>query len=467
MSEIKKISVITTIYNGENYLRECLDSILGQSLKEIEIICIDDASKDTTSTILKEYEKKDLRIKIITNAKNYGAGASRNIGFKASKGKYVIFLDVDDYFEMDMLEQAFKRAEEYMADICIFKENSFRTSINGKRVFEDYPYSQVFLEKLGERKYFPPEEIKDVLFNLWNGWAWDKLFRRDFISEKKLEFQELETTNDGYFVHSALASAKRITYLNNIYVHHRINVKTSLSSRRDHSWNCCYLYLKKLKSFLINSDKFKIFEMSFVNWAANFLRWNFETLNEKSRKDFFAALKEYMLDEFCFLDYEQSIFYNVLDYWFIRRIYECKFYEECEVPIGAIEKWTELLKKDNKRIEKVFQHIKKYKYNVGIWGIGQQGNIFLEKYKDKVGIRKAYDQDLKKVGKKIKEGCVIELFNENTSDDIDFIIVMGRAYFKEVSEIVRKVKPEIKLFDLQSYLEPYLSFPLSLEDCII
>ena len=91
-----KLSVIIPVYNVENYLRECLDSITNQTVKDIEIICIDDGSTDNSPNILKEYQKKDSRIKIITK-KNGGQASARNLGIKEAQGEYIAFIDASDY----------------------------------------------------------------------------------------------------------------------------------------------------------------------------------------------------------------------------------------------------------------------------------------------------------------------------------------------------------------------------------
>ncbi len=461
-----KVSVIITVYNGVDYLRECLNSILDQSLKEIELICVDDASCDGTIDLLKYYGERDNRIKIIRNRENRGAGASRNIGLLSVKGKYVIFLDADDYYERDMLRQAFTRADSYGADICIFKENSFFDNYSGERIFLEYPYIQLTLNELEKKGCFSPKEINDVLFNLWNGWAWDKLFRREFIVEKDLKFQEIKTSNDAYFVHSAMASAEKITYIDKIYVHHRTDVSSSLSNRRDYSWECCCLYLQKLKNYLVEHELFEVFERSFINWAADFFYWNFWTLNENSRKKLWIALKESLLDKFQFLKYEKKFFYNAFDYWFIHKIYESKIYEQSNIPIDEITRWHKILELNVEKIERIFQYLNEKRYCAAVWGVGKRGKIFLNRYGTREEIKKVYDEDLKKHGKKIKKECIIEKFSKETSEEIEFIFVMSSSYYKEVVEKVHAIKSGIEVLDIQSYLEPYLSFPVSLEACI-
>ena len=121
-----KVSVILPVYNVEKYLKQCLDTIVGQTLKEIEILCVDDGSTDDSVQILKEYEQKDHRIKVLSQ-KNAGAGAARNLGLRHASGKYLSFLDSDDFFEPDMLETAYEQAERYQAEMVVFRSNQYLT----------------------------------------------------------------------------------------------------------------------------------------------------------------------------------------------------------------------------------------------------------------------------------------------------------------------------------------------------
>ena len=111
-----KLSVIIPVYNVENYLRECLDSITSQTVKDIEIICIDDGSTDNSPKILKEYQKKDSRIKIITK-ENGGQASARNLGIKKAQGEYIAFIDSDDFIESEMLEKLYTKAKDNNLDI--------------------------------------------------------------------------------------------------------------------------------------------------------------------------------------------------------------------------------------------------------------------------------------------------------------------------------------------------------------
>lgn len=182
---IPKVSVIIPVYNVEAYLRQCLDSVVNQTLKDIEIICVDDGSIDGSAAILEEYAAKDIRIKVLTQA-NSGAGAARNAGLAVAKGEWLSFLDADDEFAPAMLSEMVDAGEQGGADVVACT-----------------------MENDGD------------IFRRWRGWAWDKIFRRDFILSQKLEFQNLPVSNDLFFTYSALALSSKTIAVAKGYVLHR------------------------------------------------------------------------------------------------------------------------------------------------------------------------------------------------------------------------------------------------------
>ncbi|MCR5543130.1 MAG: glycosyltransferase, partial [Eubacterium sp.] len=119
-----KVSAILPIYNAEGFLRQTLDCLINQTLKEIEIICVDDGSKDNSYEIIKEYSEKYDNVIGITQ-ENAGAGAARNKGLSVAKGEYLSFLDADDFFETNMLELAYNHAKKYDSDITVFNSNQY------------------------------------------------------------------------------------------------------------------------------------------------------------------------------------------------------------------------------------------------------------------------------------------------------------------------------------------------------
>lgn len=274
MSEKVKVSVIIAVYNGEKYLRKCLDDVLSQTLREIEVICVDDGSADGTAAILAEYEKKDPRVRAV-HQENAGAGTARNNGLSCARGEYLSFLDADDFFEPQMLERAYERAAASRADIAVFRGDRYDDT---RETYIPMDYS-VKTRMLPEKNPFAYRDIPDDIFMVFVGWAWDKLYRREFVTgDAYLRFQALRTSNDLFFVFSALVKAQSILVVDEKLVHHRIRVKGSLSVTREKSWDCFYRATLALREELVRIGVYAEVEKGFLNWALHFGFWNLDTI---------------------------------------------------------------------------------------------------------------------------------------------------------------------------------------------
>lgn len=316
-----KVSVILAVYNGHDVLRRCLDSILAQTLTEIEIICVDDDSKDDSLAILQEYAEKDSRVRPI-HQENGGAGAARNTGMKYASGEYLSILDCDDFFEPRMLENAYRTATERSADIITFgcdfydgKTDSFRPC-----------YHSINRKALPDKEVFSAQDIQQDVFRLFVGWAWDKLFRREFIVREQITFQEQRTTNDMLFVFNALIRAKRVTVLDEVYAHYRQSVG-SLSVTREKSWMCFYNALMALREELYKTGLYERFERDYKNYCLHFTLWNLRTLSEPTHTILYNKLREEWFDEMGITQLPGEYFYNPQEYAFLRSI--------CDTPAEA------------------------------------------------------------------------------------------------------------------------------------
>lgn len=304
MSKIK-VSTIVPVYNCENYLRQCLDSILGQTLEEIEIICVDDGSTDNSLQILDEYAKKDARVKVLAQ-KNSGAGAARNKGLAIAEGEYLSFLDADDFFEADMFELAYNKAEEDKADFVVFKSDQYYTE---EDKFVDVPWTL-------REKEIPPympfnhRQMTDNIFKVFVGWAWDKLYRKEFVVKNQLLFQEQRTSNDMLFVFSGVALAKRISVVKKVLAHQRRDAKDSLSKTRENSWHCFYDALIALKDRLVKEGMYNELEKDYINYALHFTLWNVNTLAEPTKSMLIERLKKEWFENLGIAGKKEKYFYN-------------------------------------------------------------------------------------------------------------------------------------------------------------
>lgn len=310
-----KVSVILPVYNEENYIATCLKSLLNQTLKEIEIICINDGSTDNSLSILREFQQKDNRISVVEK-ENEGAAIARNIGINLAKGKYLAFLDADDFFENDMLRKSYYKAEKEKAEIVVVASDAFDEQVQ-KIIKRPWTLQISYLPK---KRVFSYKDMSDRVFNFTNGWAWDKLFSRKFIIENELQFQNLRTTNDLLFTFLALVKAERIVTINEVLIHQRIQVPNSLSITRFKSWECFNIALLALKEQLIKMKIYEVVEKSYMNFVLNFMVETLFALQGKAFFDAYQLIKIKAKDELKICDKEETYFYNQYYYKIIIKI---------------------------------------------------------------------------------------------------------------------------------------------------
>lgn len=198
-----KVSIIIPIYNMERYLKECLDSISKQTLQEIEILCIDDGSTDSSPVLLEEYKKQDSRIKMIRQ-NNQGVSVARNKGIEAAEGKYVIFMDPDDWYPSEnILEDLYNAAETYQVRIA---GGSFMD-------YHDGIYNEEFIERyFGYR--FEKEGIIEYTDYQFDFGYQRFLFERQLLVENRIFFKEYKRFQDPPFMVEAMIKAERFYGMN-------------------------------------------------------------------------------------------------------------------------------------------------------------------------------------------------------------------------------------------------------------
>ena len=163
-------------------------------------------------------------------------------------------------------------------------------------------------------------DVKNDFFNLFIWWPWDKLFNKKFIKNLGIEYQNLKSSEDLFFIASAVISAKKIFFLNKILINHRIGLITSVSNNREKSWDNFYYALKKLKKFIKEKSLYKRFKQDFINYVASFSLWNLETINGNSFCFLYNKLRDHWLNEFGVSKYNKRYFYNLQIYRKIKYI---------------------------------------------------------------------------------------------------------------------------------------------------
>ncbi len=226
-SDLQKpgVAVIVPVYNAEDHLRQCLDSILAQTFTDFELVCVDDGSTDSSPAILSEYAAADKRVRVVRQ-ENRGAGAARNTGIASSNSDYLVFWDSDDYFDSTALETMYKLSQEKNADVCV---------CSGK---QDMDEGAIVAPAPGymKRKYLPETmpfsrfDWETHIFDFTTATVWNKMFKRSFVEAEDLHFTNRRTAEDVPFVLPALAMAMRIMVTPKQLINHRVGRPGSLFS---------------------------------------------------------------------------------------------------------------------------------------------------------------------------------------------------------------------------------------------
>lgn len=205
-----KVSVIIPVYNVEKYLEECLESVVNQTLKDIEIIIVNDGSTDLSGHIIRRYEERHSHIKVITK-KNAGLGAARNTGYKYATGEYIAFLDSDDYVDLNMYNLMYKKAKENDSDVVIcgiewvFDNKKKKNNVT---IYE-------------EKKISSYEGIKAFYNYKIQGFAWNKLYKKCIFDKYNIMYPEGVYYEDMFVSLQSIISSKTIYILENALYKYR------------------------------------------------------------------------------------------------------------------------------------------------------------------------------------------------------------------------------------------------------
>lgn len=269
------ISVIVPIYNAEKYLPQCLDSILNQTYRNLEIVCVNDGSTDGSFSVLSEYAKRDSRI-IVKDKINGGVSKARNMGLDIITGEYVLFVDADDWLEPDTCEQAFDAMSECDCDVVLWSyvserkgAQSFKQLFAGDRVFDEGECRDLlhrrFVGIIGEELAHP--ELADSLCPVWG-----KLYKRDLIADSGVRFTDLSeigTYEDGLFNLEVFGFVKKAVYLDKCFYHYRRNNEDSATSRYNPNlfdqWQTLF---GRMNKYIADNDLPKVYKDALYNRIA-------------------------------------------------------------------------------------------------------------------------------------------------------------------------------------------------------
>lgn len=283
---IAKVSVVIPCYNVEKYLRQCLDSVVNQTLRDLEIICVNDGSKDSTLSIIQEYAAKDGRIKIIDKP-NGGYGESMNRGFDLATGEYLGIIESDDYAELDMFEKLYSRAKEYNLDVV--KSGFFFYFSKPSERNTPHPIAS---HATSGRTFCPVTDFKSDMervefFNI-KPTIWSAIYRKDFIRSNNIRFNETPGASyqDASFNFKVWTCAKRVRLMEECFLHYRQDNEASSINSPGKVYCICDEY-EEMQRFLEERPLEKgILEPIMVRIQYDSYNWNYERLSEPLQAEF-------------------------------------------------------------------------------------------------------------------------------------------------------------------------------------
>ena len=359
-----KVSIIVPFNNVENYISKCLTSLIYQSLEEIEIICVNDASTDNSKTIVSEYAKNDKRIKILNIDKMSGQSYARNLGLEIASGEYVGFVDSDDWVELDMFEKMYNQAKLGDVDITMCQAQLYDDK--EQRFYSDDYYSLKNLERMGN-KVFSFEDTKDEILNI-NVVLWNKIYKREFLDNIGAKFQEGYIYEDMLFFFETYLKANRVNILWESLYYYRQNRNFSTMQNSDKKVYDRIPMVEKTYRVLEKAPFFQEKKSEIVSWLIDDIFHRYTLLDDKYYKDYYSNMqvlfrsielteedKEVLAKSYCYDEFNNIIERDYLGFWnFLIEKYRTSnkrikaAEHKCNLDVLAIKDYLEQYKKETK-----------------------------------------------------------------------------------------------------------------------
>jgi glycosyltransferase involved in cell wall biosynthesis len=218
------VSIVIPVYNGERYLEQCLESVCNQTLKNIEIIAVNDGSTDSSRDILQEYRQRYSNL-IIIDQEKAGASAARNKGMECAKGDYIGFVDADDWIDPMMFEEMYSSATKENADIavcCVRRCSNQKKASGGMDLF--------FFEQY--REGFHWRDVINKIPSL-RAYSYNKIYRRNLLTENRITFPDIRIHTDNLFMYASVTAADKIVCINKAFYNYRIHGDGQLTVQAD------------------------------------------------------------------------------------------------------------------------------------------------------------------------------------------------------------------------------------------
>nr|WP_304429678.1 glycosyltransferase family 2 protein [uncultured Acetatifactor sp.] len=315
------VSIIIPVYNVERYLVECLDSVLKQTYNNIEVICVDDASTDNSLSILEKYASQDKRLQVIRKEENVGLASARNAGFDIAIGKYVYYLDSDDYIDLNAIELLYSYAEKYNTD-CVYFNSRL---ISEAETFGKGPKLSYGLGD-ADKKVFDGVTLFKLLNEnrIYTNSVWRQFWRRNYLIDNKLRFVDgMRTSEDAPFSIRAMLSGQKMMIVDEVYHTYRrrkgaITTESTLIKLIDMFKGYCII-LDYWKSNQFDRTMNGILNERLKQMLVNVKRIYMKVKRECS-KEYFDGIEQHLFETLVIQEYEHSL--NMIDEDKLKKIRE-------------------------------------------------------------------------------------------------------------------------------------------------
>lgn len=287
VSSSPMVSVVIPVFNAERYIGECVKSLQTQTMRDFEILAVDNGSTDASVAILRDMAEGDSRITVLSSEGN--AGVARNVGMEVARGKYLLFLDADDFFASELLQDTVAAAESKQAQLVLFGGRRFDDA--KQEVLKKYDFLRKNL--LPSKEVFSARDCGIDFFRITTPAPWSKLFLRSFIEDKGLKFQSLQNSNDVFFTMAAMAMADRIVAVKEDLIRYRVNMQGSLQGSKSRNPLCFVGALSALGEYLRASDRYDVLKPTYQQQVLSTVKYNLETSTTgKARLEILDAIEE-------------------------------------------------------------------------------------------------------------------------------------------------------------------------------
>lgn len=304
-----RVSVVIPVYNVEKYLEDCLNSIVNQTLKDIEIICIDDGSTDNSLKILDDYAEFDDRIVVVSQS-NQGHAVSTNRGISMAKGEYLYLMDSDDIVKLNTLEDTYNLCKSKDLDFLIFKAMAYNEVENRFYEGENYIMDGLF-ESVGNSIFTYKDIPDEELFNI-SVTPWSKLYNREFVINCGAKFPEGLVFDDNVFFWQVLFNARRI-YFHNEFLFTRRFYSSSSTSSGDMRYLDSIKIVNLIGEEFQKHGEFEHHKVKLYNEKVHMGQFRYRRIKKEFKNMFFEAWRDDLIDIFDDEDLFEDFFKNLKD----------------------------------------------------------------------------------------------------------------------------------------------------------